>query len=198
MPARWKEPPYEVRRSAIQGRGVFATRRIRKGTRIIEYTGESIDQDEADARYDDDAMKHHHTFLFILDDDVIIDGAAGGNEARLINHSCDPNCVSTIEDGHIYIDAIRTIQPGEELLYDYQLEREGPAEPHWETLYACRCGAESCRGSILMTVRRPKRKRAAATKRRRTAKTPRRSPKPKRARATRTSRAPSRAGRAAR
>src|SRR5690349_13025091 len=78
------DPPFELRKSSIQGLGAFATRRIRKGTRIIEYTGERIPQKEADARYDDESMKRHHTFLFSLDDDTCVDAAVGGNDARFI------------------------------------------------------------------------------------------------------------------
>lgn len=145
---------FELRRSPIQGRGAFATRKIRKGTRIVEYTGERISNDEADRRYDDEAMHRHHTFLFTLDDDVCVDGGSGGNEARFINHSCSPNCEAVIEDERIYIEAIRTIQPGEELVYDYQYERDTDME---ETQYPCRCGSDGCRGTIL----KPEKKRKA-------------------------------------
>ena len=103
--------PFIVRRSDIHGRGAFATEWIDKGTRLIEYTGERISEEEADARYDDeDDSRPHHTFLFSLDD---------GNAARWINHSCEPNCEAVIEDDRIFIDAIRDIAPGEELFYDY-------------------------------------------------------------------------------
>jgi hypothetical protein len=129
---------------------VFAGRRIRRGTRIIEYTGERIDADEADRRYgDEEAMQHHHTFLFGIGKDLSIDPGVGGNVARFINHSCEPNCEAHQEDGRIFIDAIRTIQPGEELTYDYALEGEGPLPRHWKRLYACHCGAPGCRGTML-------------------------------------------------
>ena len=75
------EPYFEIRRSGIQGRGAFAVRPIRKGTRIIEYTGEVITQDEGDRRYDDESMARHHTFLFDLDDGTVVDGAVGGSDA---------------------------------------------------------------------------------------------------------------------
>ncbi|MBX6331659.1 MAG: SET domain-containing protein-lysine N-methyltransferase [Gemmatimonadaceae bacterium] len=155
--ARSHQTYFEVRASRIQGRGAFALRRIRKGTRIIEYTGEAISHEEADRRYDDDAMERHHTFLFTLDDKTVIDAARGGNEARFINHSCDPNCEAVIEDGHIYIEAIRTIQPGEELVYDYQYERAPDADESDEARYPCRCGSPKCRGTILAPAK-PKKK----------------------------------------
>ena len=144
-----KEPFYEVRRSKIQGRGAFAVRRIRKGTRIDEYTGEHITDEEGDTRYDDSAMGRHHTFLFSLDDGTVVDGAVNGNDSIYINHSCAPNCEAIIEDGHIYIEALRTIEPGEELAYDYAYERTDAHTAEDEKLYACRCGAPNCRGSIL-------------------------------------------------
>ena len=90
----WKEEPnpyLEVRESAIQGKGAFALRNIRKGTRLIEYLGQRISWRTADKRYDDTHMRRHHTFLFTVDDKTCIDGAVNGNEAAYINHSCDGN-----------------------------------------------------------------------------------------------------------
>jgi SET domain-containing protein len=95
---------------------------IRKGQRIIEYVGEHIDDDEADRRYDEDRMNRHHTFLFTLGPNKVVDGAVDGNESIYINHSCEPNCEAVIEGDRIFIYALRTIYPGEELLYDYQYE----------------------------------------------------------------------------
>jgi len=157
--------PYEVRRSRIQGRGVFATRRIRPGQRIIEYAGERISNAEADRRYDEERMGRHHTFLFTLTRRTVVDGNSQGNEARFINHSCDPNCVAVIEDGRIYIDALRNIQPGTELAYDYQYERTGPRDEELEEFYRCSCGAPNCRGTILKPTRKRKAKRRAAPRR---------------------------------
>lgn len=168
-----REPLYVVRRSLIHGRGVFAARRIRKGTRILEYKGERIDNDEADRRYDDSRMKRHHTFLFTLDRNTVIDGAtsAGGGDASFINHSCDPNCEAIITGKKIFIHARRTIEPGEELAYDYQYERTGENDEELEKFYLCKCGAPNCRGTIMKlekkkasrrTRRRRKRTRAAA------------------------------------
>jgi SET domain-containing protein len=147
----------EVRPSPIAGLGVFATRRIRKGTRIMEYVGERVSAEEADGRYDDDAMAQHHTFLFAVDDDTVIDGAVGGNDARYINHACAPNCEAVNEDGRIFIEAIADLDPGVELLYDYALTRDEPWEARWAELYACRCGAPGCRGVILKSPSPPAR-----------------------------------------
>jgi uncharacterized protein len=141
--------PFVIKKSAIAGRGAFATRRIRKGQRIIEYIGERITHVEADRRYDDEAMSEHHTFLFAIDDTHVIDGAVNGNDARFINHSCDPNCEAVDEDGHIFVEAITNIQPGTELTYDYQFERGEDDDELDESRYPCRCGTARCRGTIL-------------------------------------------------
>jgi SET domain-containing protein len=158
--------PYEVRRSRIHGRGVYATQRIPVGTRVIEYLGERISHDEADSRYEEKGEDDGHTFLFVVDDDICIDAGVGGNEARYINHSCDANCETIIEEGRVFIDAIRDIRPGEELGYDYQLTWESTDDPAELALYACRCGAAVCRGTMLDPVPLDrKRKRARARRR---------------------------------
>ena len=152
-------PPYfEVRRSRIQGRGVFAARRIPKGTRIIEYTGEKISWAESDRRYDDTTMRRHHTFLFILSSRTVVDGAVGGNASRYINHSCAPNAEAIIYGREIWIEAVRDIRTGEELVYDYQYERDGTETDVDEKRYVCHCGARACRGSILIAPKPKRRK----------------------------------------
>ena len=149
--------PFELRPSPIAGLGAFATRPIKKGTRIIEYTGERISNAEADRRYDEDKMSSHYTFLFTLNRQTVVDAAVGGNEARFINHSCAPNCEAVIEDGRrIYIEALRDIPIGEELAYDYQYERMDDHTADDERFYACQCGALGCRGTILAPKKRKK------------------------------------------
>jgi SET domain-containing protein len=150
---------FELRSSAIHGQGVFALRRIHKGQRLIEYTGERITPDEADRRYDDDAMDIPHTFLFTVDARTVIDAAVGGNEARFINHSCNPNCEAVDDGGRIFIESIRNIRAGEELTYDYHLERDGRWRKEWTQRYACCCGAPNCRGTLLVKPKRPLQKR---------------------------------------
>ena len=157
MGARKQKLPFKVRRSAVHGRGAFATRRIRVGQRVIEYTGERIDEAEADRRYDDDAMAHHHTFLFETGRNSFIDAGRKGNEARFINHSCDPNCAAYQTGDRIFIEATRNIQPGVELSYDYSYARTGGYGPGWKELYACHCGAANCRGTILKPPRKRRR-----------------------------------------
>jgi SET domain-containing protein len=151
-----------VRRSRVHGRGVFAVRRIRKGTRIIEYLGDRVSHNQADLRYEHKDISDNHTFLFIVDRGVVIDGGTNGNDARFINHSCDPNSESLIDDRRVFIEAIRTIQPGEEISYDYQIGRDRTDPPNVDEIFACRCGAGSCRGSMLWPPKRKSARRAAA------------------------------------
>jgi SET domain-containing protein len=144
----------ELRQSPIHGLGGFARRDIAKGERIIEYTGEKISNAEADRRYDDDQMRRHHTFLFILNTKMCVDAAFDGNAARFLNHSCDPNCEAVIERGHIWIEAVRNIPAGTELLYDYQYEDDPEYTEEDLRFYLCRCGAPNCRGTIVKTRRK--------------------------------------------
>jgi len=160
-----KQPLYKVRNSRIHGRGVFAARRIRKGTRIMEYLGDRISHAAADARYEDHDPNDNHTFLFIVDKNTVIDAGVSGNEARFINHSCDGNCESVIQRSRVYIEAVRTIQPGEELGYDYEIGREPDDPPNVDEIFACRCGLPKCRGTMLWPAKRPEPKMAAAKKR---------------------------------
>lgn len=156
---------FDVRQSGIQGKGAFASRKIRKSQRIIEYEGERISNDEADSRYDETNMRRHHTFLFTVTPRRVLDGAVNGNESIYINHSCDPNCEAVIEDNRIFIEAVRTIQPGEELVYDYQYERTGEDDEEMAKFYKCLCGAPNCRGSIMKDKPKPRGKKKAGKRR---------------------------------
>ena len=144
--------PFEIRPSAIQGLGAFATQFIPEGTRLIEYAGERLTPEEADARYPDDDERHH-TFLFAIDDDVVVDAAVNGNEARFLNHSCDPNCDVVIDDKRLWIETIRDVEPGEELVYDYAFVLEERHTPAAKKRYPCFCGAANCRKTILAKKR---------------------------------------------
>jgi uncharacterized protein len=150
---RLRTPLFEVRHSPIHGYGVFAARRIRRGTTVIEYLGERVSHAQADARYEDKSPKDNHTFLFTVDAKTVIDAGVDGNEARFINHGCEPNCESTAVNKRIFIEAIRTIRPGEELSYDYQIQRDDDDDDGVDEVYACRCGAKNCRGSMLEAVK---------------------------------------------
>ena len=137
----------------MQGLGAFASVPIPAGTRLIEYAGERLTPADADARYPDDAETRHHTFLFAIDDDLVIDAAVGGNDARFINHSCDPNCDAVIEESRIWIETIRDVEPGEELAYDYAYILEERHSPAAKRKFPCNCGAPNCRGTILAKKR---------------------------------------------
>ena len=124
-----------IRSSAIHAAGCYTTAAIRKGERVVEYTGDVITNAEGDRLYDD----KDYTYLFALDGGThMVDGYG---MAMYLNHSCAPNCETDQIDGKIWITAIRNIQPGEELTYDYNLfDGEGEAP--------CTCGARRCRGTM--------------------------------------------------
>jgi SET domain-containing protein len=165
--ARAAAPVIEVRDSPLHGLGVFATRRIKKGSRVIEYLGERISHAEADRRYDHKDENDNHTFLFIVDARTVIDAGVDGNEARFVNHGCEPNCESVIVNRRVFIEAIRDIAAGEELTYDYQIQREADDPPDIDLIFACRCSAPSCRGTMLWPPPAPRRARPAPRARRR-------------------------------
>jgi SET domain-containing protein len=147
---------YTVRASPTHGRGLFATRTIRKGARIVEYRGRRIDAEAADARPPTDPADPFHTLQFQLGDGTVIDASVRGSAARWINHGCDPNCEAVEDDqGRLFIRARRTIHAGEELRYDYRLRYEGRLTRSAERAFACRCGAERCRGSMLWPAPKP-------------------------------------------
>jgi uncharacterized protein len=161
------QAPIVVKDSKIHGKGVYASRAIKKGERVVEYCGERISHAEADRRYmmkgDDDG----HTFLFVATNRTVIDGNVNGNDARFINHSCAPNCESVMDGGRVFLEAIRAIRPGDELGFDYQLTWESTDDLEDLANYVCLCGAKKCRGTMLdkepMDVHR---KKEAAKKRR--------------------------------
>jgi SET domain-containing protein len=150
-----------VRRSRIQGRGVFARQWIPRAARILEYTGVRITSAEADAGADDeDPRRAHHTFLFAVDDETVIDGSRGGSDACFVNHSCDPNCEIVIARRRVYIHSLRSIEPGEELTYDYWYVTDTSYTlDDLRRIYPCRCGAAICRGTIARPPRRARRPR---------------------------------------
>ncbi|HEX6637147.1 MAG TPA: SET domain-containing protein-lysine N-methyltransferase [Steroidobacteraceae bacterium] len=153
-------PLVEVRNSPVHGRGVFAVQPIKKGTRILEYLGDRVSHEAADKRYEDHDENDNHTFLFIVDKHTVIDAGVGGNDARFINHQCEGNCESVIENRRVFIDAVRDIEPGQELGYDYEIGREKDDPPNADEIYACRCGSPKCRGTMLWPPKKetPRRK----------------------------------------
>lgn len=150
-PARPRRPrnPWVRRfRSPIHNHGLVAARSIPEGTRIIEYVGERLTKRESAIRAFqriDRARRNGAAavFIFELNARHDIDGSVRWNTARLINHSCAPNCEARIIRGHIWIVALREIEAGEELSYDYGYDLE-----HWEE-HPCRCGQPGCVGYIV-------------------------------------------------
>ncbi len=151
---------YEVRRSAIHGNGVFATRNIEPGEQIAEYTGERISSDESALRAEAGGGPLNHTFFFSLADGRVIDGGSGGNDSRFINHACEPNCEAQEDDGRVFIYALQPIDAGDELKYNYALIYEERHTPAVKAAFACRCGAPTCTGTMLAPKRRKSRARA--------------------------------------
>lgn len=140
----------EVRNSAIHGKGVFAACDIPKGTRIIEYVGEKISKDEAQARANvQEEIAKGNTdegavYIFEINDNFDLDGNVEYNTARLINHFCSPNCESEQDESdRIWIIALRDIKKGEELGYNYGYDVE-----NWQD-HPCRCGSKNCVGYIV-------------------------------------------------
>jgi SET domain-containing protein len=138
-----------VRTSLIHGRGVFALTTITACDPIIEYKGEIITAQEAQRRIGRSRAEDGHTFFFSLEDGRMIDGARDGNSARWINHSCAPNCEAKQEGDRIFIRATHKIEAGREIFIDYRLDVEGRWTAALKRMYACRCGARRCRGTML-------------------------------------------------
>ncbi len=127
-----------IRNSSIDRLGAFAKKKIRKGTRLIQYIGEKIDKAESQKR-----CEAENYYVFTLDDKWDIDGDKDWNPAKYINHSCDPNAESQVLDGQVWIYAIRSIEPQEEITFNYGYDMENYKE------HICRCGAPNCIGYMV-------------------------------------------------
>lgn len=146
------------RRSKIHGNGVFATAPIRKGEYLVEYKGKLRTHEEADAAYEGE-FDTGHTFLFTLNKHWVVDANVQGNVARWINTGCEPNAVAFVHSENkkkpdpkkdrVIIEALRTIKPGEEIIYDYSLGFDMPYTLELLRTWACHCGAPKCRGTML-------------------------------------------------
>ena len=147
----------QTRRSGVHGKGVFAVQDIAEGESIIEYVGEIVSWPDAQARHPHDPEDPNHTFYFHIDETRVIDALYGGNSSRWINHCCVPNCEADEQDGRVFIKALRNIEAGEELNYDYGLIIDERYTPKLKAEYPCWCGAKTCRGTLLA----PKRRRTA-------------------------------------
>ena len=129
----------EFKGSKIHGMGGFARKKMRKGERIIEYVGEQVSKKESARR----CIEEDNRYIFQINRKWDIDGDVDWNPARWINHSCDPNAETDIIDDRVYISALRKIEPGEEITYNYNFDLE-----EYEG-YPCNCGKRRCVGYIL-------------------------------------------------
>ncbi len=152
------KPAIIVRNSPIHGRGVFAARNIAADTFLIEYEGERISEKKAAKRHGLDPENPYHTFFFSLENGKLIDGGVDGSDARWINHACEPNCEAREEKGRVYIYSLRDLQRGEELNYDYGLILDERQTKALKKAYECRCGAPTCRGTMLAKPEKKKKK----------------------------------------
>jgi len=138
----------EIRGSVIHGRGVYATRRIGNEEKIIEYVGELIEKEESGKR--GTRQQEHATksgdaavYIFNLTNRYDLDGNFPWNTARLINHSCEPNCEAWSSGKKIFIHALKDIEAGEELTFDYGFDVECYED------HPCLCGRGGCVGYIV-------------------------------------------------
>lgn len=119
-------------------KSLFAAKDIPKDTRVIEYIGRRITKKQSDDLSDLED-ETGLVYIFELNKRTDIDGNVPWNPARLINHSCDPNCETDIIQGKIWIISLRDIKKGEELSYDYNFN-------YSDDLQKCLCKAKNCRG----------------------------------------------------
>ena len=141
-----------IRSSSIHAAGCYTTSRIKKGVKVVEYTGPRISKRKADTQFQNSKI----TYLFgIGDGSTVINGHG---MAMYINHSCDPNCETEELRGRVWVISLRHIAPGEELTYDYNLYDGDEDEAR------CYCGAASCRKTMYSPEEIERRKKAAKRK----------------------------------
>ena len=142
---------WKVIQSKIHGKGIIATEKIKKGTKIIQYVGEKISKKEGDKRSGDRIEKYLKSnssgsvYIFELNKNQDIDGNFSFNKARYINHSCNPNCEVDIIKDEIWISSIKNIKKGDELSYDYGYTFDKDDYKDHE----CKCGSKYCIGYII-------------------------------------------------
>lgn len=149
-----------TRRSSIHGNGVFAARDLPAGLEVVEYKGRLRSHEWVNKVYAE-TLESGHTFLFTLNEQYVVDGNVDGNEARWINHSCEPNCQPWVIEAEgsdrrldrIVIETRRAIAKGEELSFDYGITLSVPHTARLKKVWACRCGAPTCTGTMLKPKR---------------------------------------------
>ena len=142
---------WKVKKSKVHGSGVFATKDIKKGVKIIQYIGEKVTKKEGDKRSAERIKKYLNkknegsVYIFELNKKYDIDGSPSYNKARYINHSCDPNCEVDIIKNEIWIISIKDIKKSSELNYDYGY----PFDKDDYNDHKCKCGSNKCIGYII-------------------------------------------------
>ena len=133
---------YKNKKSNIHRHGLSASTNIKKGQKIIQYKGKKItlQKTENDPKYDNDKP----IYLFTLNKRYDLDGDFKFNTARLINHSCEPNCEVLEDNKQLWIFALRDIKKNEELTYDYGFSFDKDYKQ-----YVCKCGSKNCVGYIV-------------------------------------------------
>ncbi len=133
---------YKIKKSNIDNRGLYAAKDIKDRTKIIEYKGRIITkkQVEENSKFDNEKA----IYLFNINKKYDLDGDFKYNTARLINHSCDPNCEVYGTGLKVWVYAIRDIKKGEELTYDYGF---GFDQDYRD--FPCKCGSKKCVGYIV-------------------------------------------------
>ncbi len=134
---------YRVKKSNIDKRGLYASQNIKTGEKIIEYIGRLISKKEAETNSKFDNKKD--IYLFNINEKWDLDGDYLWNTARLINHSCNPNCEVEGKGLKLWIVAIKDIKKGEELSYDYGFSYSKEDLKN----FVCRCGSKKCCGYIV-------------------------------------------------
>ncbi len=137
---------FTIRRSVIDGKGLFAADDIASGTMIAPYKGRRLLSERTERA---ERIAGSHTMNFALPDGRTLDGRIPFNPARFLNHRCEPNCSAYYAHGHLRIYAESDIAPGEELTLDYQLSRPQPWHRGLSRRFRCRCNSAHCRGSLL-------------------------------------------------
>jgi len=133
---------YKVKKSNIDKRGLCASKDIKSGTKIIEYIGKLISKKETEANPKFDNEKD--IYLFNLNAKYDLDGDYSWNTARLINHSCNPNCEVDGKGLKLWITAIKDIKKSEELSYDYGFGYDVDYKQ-----FPCKCRSQNCVGYIV-------------------------------------------------
>ncbi|MHC1764839.1 MAG: SET domain-containing protein [Verrucomicrobiia bacterium] len=123
----------EFRESPIHGTGAFAAMALPAGTRVVQYLGRKITKAESMRQ-----CELNNPFIFYLDSHHDLDGNVAWNPARLLNHSCTPNCEAQHLDDGIFVVATRDIEAGEEVTFNYGYDLENFRE------YPCHCGSPEC------------------------------------------------------